>query len=447
LAEDGAAPRRLLLRGAIGAGAVGQSLAVGGGLVVAALALSLLGVRGFGTLSVLTTLSVIASTIGRMGLDRRASVLVLHSRRSERPTSLLLPLSATAAVTLLVGSGFGLAASFGGFVHSPSLTPLEVVALLAMWSSLDAVRVVLTAALRSNGQIVQGLFVGQPGRNVLIAVVLAIVRMSTDQATVSDLVQVMVLTSLVLASLGLIMSARWLRPSRSGRARQVLQLGAGFILTLVVLSNMLVNQVDLLVVAQFAGSDRDAGLYAVAMKLATLMAFPIGVMNLVLSPTIYRLYISEQRASAQALASRAALVGCGITLAIGATAGVGFGLYGPRLNLVREDDLFEVLILFSLLGAGQLFNALSGMSTSVYVLAGGERTILAGTLMIGIGAVGLESLAAWGIGTVGVATVSGLALGAQATYIAVMAKKKLGISLVAGSRGNQSAPISLRLEA
>ncbi len=159
------------------------------------------------------------------------------------------------------------------------------------------------------------------------------------------------LTSYVLWSRAIPVESKSIRPSfQSQEWWHVARATILFASLQVVLS-----QSDKLMIGTLVGTT-DTGLYGVAKRISSLMAFPLIAVNSILGPMIARLYAQESKQELQRVVS----FGVGIVMLITSAIAICLVVGGKTLLGLFGSEFTASYGLLMILVAGELINALSG---------------------------------------------------------------------------------------
>lgn len=186
------------------------------------------------------------------------------------------------------------------------------------------------------------------------------------------------------------------------------------------------SQTDVLMLGFLTGAD-DTGIYRVASRVASLVAFVLTAVSAALAPRISSLYVKSEDAEIQALCSKAAMVSTVASLFIVVTL-----LFGNQWVLLLFGSDFQaggsVLIVLSL---GQMANALTGVVAPLMSMTGNQKTLARTLTLTAILNVALNAVLIPHYGAEGAAIATMLTFVLWNAALAVLAKRKLGIDVTA----------------
>ena len=211
-------------------------------------------------------------------------------------------------------------------------------------------------------------------------------------------------------------------------------LRTAFPLLLITASQIILSQTDVLMIGAMRNTT-DAGIYAVASQLASIVTFAIMAANAIVAPLIASLYAQGHRAELQRLltmTSRGVLA-----YALPVVAGLlllgrwVLSLYGPAFGAGYVSLL--------ILSVGQLTIALCGSVGFLLTMTGHEQVA---TKVIGGSAalnVVLNLLLIPSLGLVGAAIATAIATAARSLILSIYVDRLLGLDATALGRGGQSS--------
>ena len=136
-----------------------------------------------------------------------------------------------------------------------------------------------------------------------------------------------------------------------------------------------INSQLALVVLGFVATDAAVGIYRVAAQIAMLVAFTLTAVNMVLAPTVARLYAQNDREQMQRLVTWSARLVLAAALPVVAV----FVIFGETvLRIMFGEDYVGAYAALIILSIGQLINASMGSVGLILNMTGHERTTLAG---------------------------------------------------------------------
>lgn len=234
------------------------------------------------------------------------------------------------------------------------------------------------AGLRGRGALWPGLGLDAALRPFLFLLAASAILMLANGATLHSTLLLHALSALAAAVIGwaiwsrVSLSAKWpagrLKPSSRERLTSVVVLAS-------VTGLQLLNaQIDLLVIGAFR-APAEAGIYRVAVQLASLVVFGLFVYNQVLHPVFSRLWADGHLDELQDLVTKSAR----IILALGAICSVGLLLIArPILPVLFGSDFAAAYAPMTILTVGQFTNVIFGSVGALLNMTGHERDTVKG---------------------------------------------------------------------
>ena len=182
-------------------------------------------------------------------------------------------------------------------------------------------------------------------------------------------------------------------------------------------------QTDVFMLAMFKGAE-EVGIYRVASRVAEMVAFTLGVVNMVIEPSISSLYTEKKIIQLQGVLTKSAR----LTLALAIPSAVFLVLFAePVLSFVFGQDYIAGATPLIILCFAQLVNAGAGSAGKILNMTGFEKE---GAWGMGIGAVlnillNLILIPKWG--AEGAAVGTGLSLIAWNIILVVFVRKRVGL--------------------
>jgi O-antigen/teichoic acid export membrane protein len=372
-----ASGRELSLRDRLMRGAAGAFTINVAGAAVAFLAQLVcaraLGAQSYGIYAYvnawITVLSLLTTLGFQTGLLRFASAYVAREewgllrgvvRYVERRVILAgAVLAAVGAATI-----WGLGDRLGPELAHTFLIGLAVVPALALLQ-------VLSSLLRALGRVVAALAPGQLVRQLTL--LLVVVPMAFGITEIGAPLAMALTLAGALIGLWLVRhSLRRATPAAMAAAplaeeRAVWRSAAAFLL-LMAGAQVLMRRTDVLMLGWFAGTT-EAGIYAVASRLAELVSFALTAVNIIFAPTISALYARGDGSGLQSLVTTTAWW---VTICALVIAAPLFVFAGTLLWLFGEPFVAGAMALRILL-LGQLVNAAAGSVSYLMTMTGQER--------------------------------------------------------------------------
>lgn len=400
------------------------------------------GVEGYGTYSFVLALASFAAVCGRLGMDTAVLRFVPEYTTARN----------WAALKGLLKSSAGLvtAASVLG-----ALVVSGIVILMGRWSAEDcglmALALLFLVPALAFTSLTQGLLRGfywagraMLGDNIIRPVLLALGVAAGWRLYTS----VMPATTLLLLAAGACCVAvavawAWVRqaerqlvpPDTAAAYSNRKWLGVAMPLFAIGALNVTLARADVVLVGALSNA-REVGYYAVAARIAVLVSFGLGALNVIVAPMISELYASSRYQEMRRLLN--------IVIRLGSLAGVAVAILfvflgGWLLNWfgVGFEDGWRPLVLLTL---GQVVNVAFGPVGYLLAMTGSHRQafwILAQGAVLNV-VVGIVGVLLWG--AVGAALATSLAMTWWNVAMAWHASKRFGFSIIPfyGVRGNQT---------
>jgi O-antigen/teichoic acid export membrane protein len=165
-----------------------------------------------------------------------------------------------------------------------------------------------------------------------------------------------------------------LRPRYDGAAPQYdtrLWLGAGVTYLAMNVFTLVIKQADILFVSHYFGHG-EAGIYSAAVKISALIPFGLTIVDYVYTPRISSVFAKNDRALLQQYISHAAKIVLVVTVPLSLIL-VGAGKY---LLMIFGSDFTASYLPLTILIAGQLINALTGMVGPLMTMTGNQNIFL-----------------------------------------------------------------------
>lgn len=419
-----------LMRGGVGSVAIkiGSTLL---NVVLAIVLARVLGAEGFGVYSFVFALISIMAIPAQMGLP---NLVVRETAKAQAAGDWALmkglwrwsSVMALAMSVALMAIG-GLAAwIFAASLPEGGLAVFYWGLVLVPLVALGNLR---GAALRGLRHVVQGQlpeFILRPA--FLIALVLSLhFGLSARALTASDAMMLHAVASLVAFSIGawLLLRARSeeLREQHAVETRSRAWLASAIPLGLVEGMHMINESIGLIALGIFASAE-DVGLFRVALQGATLVAFGVTAVNVVVAPYVARLYAAGDLGRLQALAT----LGARAVTAFALPAAALFAIWGREILILLFGEEFSAAnVALIILIAGRLVNAFAATAGMVLNMAGFEKEVALALLSGCFVNVVLTFLLIplWGLEGGAVASAAGLATWSLLLWFRV--RKRIGI--------------------
>lgn len=413
--------RRLLSGGAWALG--GRVVTAFTGLASNALLARLLSPQDLGTYFLAFSVVSLGAVLGSLGLNQAVVRFVAESmganqaERARRTVVMVVGIGAIGAtVVALMYLLFG--GVLGALFHAPALA--AVTGLVAGWIVVMTLQHLLAETFRGFHDIrlataFSGLVMG-----VLLTACLSILWLSEGQATLGVVILlagISGLTSTLLAGWLLHRKVTSLAPSSPGgrvRADKLLRVAWPLMITGVTIFAL--TQADLWIVGVFRPQE-EVAIYGAAVRMVTLVAMPLLIVNAVVPPLIAEMYFQGKKRELQ----RALRISATLAAIPAIVVLLSFTLFGaPILGAVFGDYYREGATVLALLSVGQLVNVWAGPSGLLLNMTGHHFSAMAITLLSAITALVTAILIVdnAGIAGVGASFAGGLILqnGAMILY-------------------------------
>ena len=421
--------RALILRG--GAGVLACNVAaIGVAFGINVLLARVMGTTNYGVYILVLTWVNLLVVLSKLGLDTTLVRLVAASLAagdwgSLRGAKAFATMAAIAAGGV-VGLGILLFAHAGPSEIRPDVARVLLAAALLL--PLLTVIGVEQATLRGFKRPVLADIPDNLGRPILVGAMVAATAATVPGDRVSAATVMSYTAAAAVVTLGITMALRvgatpaplTAVPARYSRGRWIriaapLWLMAGM--------NLILTQVDILMVGAFVGPE-EAGIYAVASRLAGFAGFGLSAVNAIFAPVIAELYARGAREElarsarfVSLLVGSFSLPACGVLVAFG---GPLLALFGDAF--VDGNSALRILVL------GQLVNCLCGPVGFLLTMTGHEQRAMA-ILGAATGAsllLNLLLIPVWGIE--GAALGSAFAMALWNALMLAHVVRKLGIN-------------------
>ena len=364
---------RSILRGAALAGLL-QVASYGLGYVLNFLLAHWLGAAQFGRYTYTITVYSLLGLVATAGFSASALKFIPQYRASDERSAVRR--YASNAQWTLLASGVGIALVlfvllrtlpeyFGDYADT-LLYGLPLVLLMALVQFTSE-------SLRAFGSVVKAYFASQVLRPVLVLGAVWAVLQTTDRVDASEVVLVVVGAMLVVAVTQRQFLVGMLRAQGAGgenTASAERSLWWKISLSLLVISvlSALLRQIDVVILGWFVPTN-EVGVYAIAVRLATLCGLSLVLTNILAAPGLLALYSAGRLEDMQVLASRLAHIVFWPALAVALVGGYFahdiLGLFGPEYPAAAPAMVVLML--------GQLVNVSVGPVGHLVDLTGNHR--------------------------------------------------------------------------
>lgn len=411
-------------------GKVGAGL---GMLFVNALLVRLLSPTAFGAYLLAFSLVTIASVIAQLGLNYAVvrfiaeSVGVGQPGRARDAIRITLRMGTLGALIVagILASGTGEWLAHHLFA-SPMLA--GAIGFIAVWIIITVWQNLMAESFRgfhdiARASIFGGLFVG------LLNVTLSILFLTLVWLIVRhvELIQILALLtvvagfSAVIAAFVLRTRTRDLATDGSLHYREVLSVAWPMLVTN--LGFVVLVQADIWILGVFR-SPQEVAIFGAALRLASLVVFPLIIVNAVMPPMIAEMYAQGRRTELEHILRAAATLGGVVALPLLVT----YIFFGEAiLSLVFGDYYREAAAVLVILGSAQLVNVLMGSSALTLMMTGYQTPMMMITVVAGVMAIALSIWLVRAFGPVGVAW--GMASGIVAQNLAMWLTAKLTVGV------------------
>jgi O-antigen/teichoic acid export membrane protein len=191
---------------------------------------------------------------------------------------------------------------------------------------------------------------------------------------------------------------------------------------LIAAMHTVLNRTDILMIGALMGTTH-AGIYAVAVRVATLVVFVLSAVNAIAAPMISQLYATGRRNELQRMVTLAARAIFWLTAPIVA----GLMLFAPHILSLFGDKFVTGQLALTILCSGQLINAFAGSVGFLMVMTGrhAEAAWVLGTSAVVN--VTLNALLIPHFGIAGAAAATAATTGLWNIWLLVLVNRRLGI--------------------
>ncbi|MHB8449160.1 MAG: oligosaccharide flippase family protein [Mycobacteriales bacterium] len=389
-----------------------------------------LGAGGAGAFFLALTSTLVASTLARLGMDTallRFSA-VTSDRREWSDTAALFRSSlaictlASAATTIALIALAGPIARLG--FHAVSLVvPLRVLAVGILPMSVSA----LTGEfLKGIDRVACGVLVETAGMPLLS--IPAYVSIGAARGGVSLFCAAYVVVSAMIMVFGI--SISWMSIPRSARTGGhfdwIVLMSTSMPLLVTSLTSLVMNWSSVLILGIFE-STRTVGIFALALRTAQLVAWPLAASNSVVAPRLAALFARHDLAGARQTVRIAmgvnAMVGVPVWLALVAGSGIVLRLFGPGFAAGRAALI--------VLATGQLVNVCMGPVGFVLTMSGHQATARNIYMVLTTASVALTVGLVRAGGLIGAAIATALTVVTWNLVAAIAAYRRTGVPVLA----------------
>lgn len=311
---------------------------------------------------------------------------------------------------------------------APELEPTFLIGALLV-PALGIVHL-LQAALRGLKRVPKNELPDRVIRPLLMMAAVAVFAIQQGNTPRADQVMGVHLGAVFIAG---IIAAAWLRaalPSECIDAPRVYDtrqwLATAIPLAAFSAMHMLLANIDILMVGSLAGTQQ-AGIYAVAARVAVFTIFALTAVNAIAAPVITELYEKGDHRGLQAMLTKYARINAAFAI----LATVGFYIAGNFVLLWFGDAFSSAFVALMVLCAGHVVNASAGSVGFLLTMTGHEKPalfILALTVLVNI-ALNALMIPVWGLTGAAIATALSTVLWNAAMW--GYAHRKLGLNTAA----------------
>lgn len=421
--------RRLLSGGAwaLGGRAVTSFTALASNTLLA----RLLSPQDLGTYFLAFSVVSLGSVLGSLGLNQAVIRFVAESMgmnqvgRARHTVGIVMSIGTLGAVgvaLLYLLFGDDLAEKL---FDAPGLA--AVTGLMAGWMVVQTLQNLLGETFRGFHDIrlataVNGLVMG-----VLLTACLGVLWLSEGRATLGGVVLLAGISGLASTLL-----AGWLLRRKvtslplggaEGRVRAGTLLRVAWPLMIISITVFALTQVDLWIVGAFR-PQQEVAVYGAAVRMVTLVAMPLLIVNAVVPPLIAEMYFQGKKRELQR-ALRVTATLAAIPAFVVLVSFIFFG--GPVLGLVFGDYYREGATVLTLLSVGQLVTVWAGSCGHTLMMTGYQSVMMGVSSVSGVFLVSGAMLVVRGYGITGVAGVTAAAMIFQAVLMLLLTRRKIGV--------------------
>lgn len=182
------------------------------------------------------------------------------------------------------------------------------------------------------------------------------------------------------------------------------------------------HQADILMLGLLADKS-DVGIYAISLRVSTLIAMPLEAVNIIFAPAIAAVYARRDLIGVQTSVTTTARWAMGLTLIIACPV---FLFPAPLLSLFGDNFVGGAMAL-RLLVLGQLINVAAGSTGVLMTMTGHEREATVGFALALALNVLLNALLIPAYGVEGAAAATAISLAARNVGIGLFVKARMGV--------------------
>jgi len=332
-----------------------------------------LGPDGLGTYGIIVAIALVLSVATQFGLQTLATREISVAMAQQRWAALRGYLRTFGGVVFGLSTAAASLWAATAWYYPMLLGPQDANLLGALLVPLYALTVLVSAELRALHRIVSGQTLEVLIRPAFMCVLLAALAIAGMKGNATVAVGLQVIASVVTLSVGLF----WLRSALPAVARSTPPvrpngwIKAGFTLGLFDVLKQIDATYGILLLGAF-NSEAEAGYFRVAISTIIFVATPLSIFNVVLAPSLARLYSAGERRRLQQIMSMAAVTM--FATAIGAVL-VILSLGKPLIGFVFGQSYELAWLPLLLLAIAQAVNGFFGVGWVLLSMSGGERAL------------------------------------------------------------------------
>jgi O-antigen/teichoic acid export membrane protein len=407
----------------------GKVVGVVAALAVHALLARLLDPEAFGVYVLAVSLVTVASILASLGMNSAVVRLLgqSHGIDNGRKTRNIIKQCLLIAAAGAVIAGVLLAGPAGEWLARDAFGSelLEsCLAWMGIWIFALTAQMLVAESHRGIKSIRYAAFFGGPIAAIGLILFLLASLVLDVQISVRTAIALSAVTALLVLPVGALLLWRNTPPSRGAGympTRQVMSLALPMLVTNFTL--VILNQADIWIVGVFLEKDQVA-LYGAALQIASLISFPLLVLNSVIPPYIaeshelgHHSVLQDSLRRATGFAAYASIAGFLICVAVS----------GWLLELIYGEFYREAAGLLIVIAAGRLANVLAGPCGMVLMMTGFHRLMMWVNILSGVIAVLSMVFVVRSYGVFGVAVVAAFMMIAQNIAMLWLARSRTGI--------------------
>ncbi len=402
---------------------------IGAALTVNALLARMLAPEEFGTYILAGSVVVVSSIVASLGMNNVIVRLLGESHsvdRGEFSRAIILRCSTIALCGAVVAAGF-LAGPPGRWlaerVFSSELLT-NCMAWIAVWLIALTAQSILAEAHRGLKDIRMAAILGGPVAGIGLVMILLASLVLGVELELKSAILLSAISALLVVPLGIWFVGKNTVASSGQFHLKPLQLAsiAGpMLITNITLAAL--NQSDIWIVG-ICLEKTDVALYGSAVQLASLIGFPLLILNSVVPPYVAELYKLDQHDQLQRELRRAAGIA---TYAAVAGFFIVALLSAQLLRIVYGDFYQQAATVLVIIALGRLASVCTGPCGIVLMMTGFHQVMMWVNILAGAMSVLLMVLVARPFGLQGIATVAAVMIIAQNAAMLWLARSKSGV--------------------